>query len=136
MVIGLALLLTLAAGIAAAVDLHRLATPTGITQAWVQAALVADCERYAEFSVMPGSDRGDLTKAQCQALTTTARAFTGPSTVAVTDAVELRDGRATADVVVIRPGAPMLAGRVELTRASGDWRVVRNTFACALVACP
>ncbi len=135
-VVGLAVLLTLAAGIAAAVDMRRLATPGGTTQAWVHAALVADCARYAELSTLPGGGSKALTDKQCMTLTEAVRALSGPSSVAVTGVVELRDLRATADVVVVRPGSPMLAGRVELTRASGEWRVLRNTFSCSLIACP
>jgi len=135
-IVGLTLVLTLGAAVAAAVDLRRLASPQGTTQAWVQAALSGDCARYGELSVLPDGRTGELSAQQCQVLQSTARSYRGSATVSVMGAVVLRSGRATADVTVVRSAAPMLAGRVELTRALGHWRIERSTFACALLACP
>lgn len=135
-VLSLLVLLTLVAGVTAAVDLRRLASPAGATRAWVRAALTADCDTYGSLSTLPGGRPGRVDPAQCAVLMAAAPAGGSTAEVAVTGTAVLRDGTATADVVVARPREPVLAGRVVLVRVDGRWRVVRNAFTCALLTCP
>ena len=135
-VIGLAALVTLLASVAYAVDQRRLSTPAGVTQAWVQAALAADCGRYAELSAAPDGKRG-LTPAQCDLVLAASPPGPGRNgVVRVSGVVLLRDARATADVSISVSGFPQRASRVELSNASGEWIVLRTPSTCALLTCP
>lgn len=134
-VVGLLALLTLVFGISAAVDLRRLDSPEGTTRAWVQAALDADCTRYAELSVAPDGQR-EISADQCALVAAAVRGLTGPVSITISGVVLLPDQAATADVMVTAPGGAQRASRIQLSRASGAWLVVRTPSTCALLTCP
>ncbi len=134
-VVSLLALLVLVFGISAVVDMRRLDSPEGATRAWVQAALAADCDRYAELSVAPDGTR-PLTSDQCDLVKAAVRGLTGTITVTVGGIAMLPSQAATADVTVTAPGGAQRASRVELSKRSGDWLVVRTPSTCALLTCP
>ena len=134
-VVSLVAVLALVFGISAVVDMRRLDSPEGTTRAWVQAALAADCDRYADLSVPPEGEKA-LTADQCDLLKAAVRGLTGTVTVTVSGVALLPSQGATADVTVTAPGGAQRASRIELSKTSGDWRVVRTPSTCALLTCP
>lgn len=137
-VLAITILLTLGVGVTAVVDLRRLDTPAGAAQAWVQARLVGDCERYALLSVQAAADverRSD--DELCRALADTARAGIKEAIrtrVRVT-AVEQAGNVARVQVELKAEEGPTRSARLLLSDR-GRWQVVRDEAACGLLPCP
>jgi hypothetical protein len=139
-VLGLTILLTLGVGVTAAIDLRRLDTPAGAAQAWVQAALIGDCERYRMLSVPAADSPPDPrpTRQLCQALRAAADAGLKDAVrtrVRIAPGLLQQGSVARVSVELQREGEPPVTHRLLLSD-SGRWRVVRDAAACALVPCP
>jgi hypothetical protein len=136
--IAVLVVLALAVGVVAAVDLRRLQTPRGTALAWTGAAVFGDCTAYDRLSVAePGRPERRSDAEVCAALrraTQTTReqaARTGIDVLAVRPAgreavvrVEVRspDGTAQVDLPLVRRGR--------------GWAVVRTDEVCDAVGCP
>ena len=128
------IVLSLAVGVVAAVDLRRLQTPRGTALAWTGAAVFGDCTAYERLSVAD-DDRSD--EQVCRALregTEQAREQSGEIGIDVLD-VERRGREATVEVEIRRGDD---TDRVELPlRRKGDgWAVVLTDEVCEAVGCP
>lgn len=133
------LVLTLAVGVIAAVDLRRLQTPRGTALAWTGAAVFGDCTAYDRLSVRdPDALRPerrtdsevcrDLRRQTADARENAARIGLDVTSVA-------RRGReATVGVEVRRPDG---TDRVDLplVRRGDGWAVVRTPEVCLAVGC-
>lgn len=128
--------LSLAVGTVAAVDLRRLQTPTGTALAWAGAVVFGDCTAYARLSIAPESeDRGDA--AVCRELragTEEARAEAARIGIDL-ESVEQR-GREAAARVQIRRGDDVTSVELELRRKGDGWGVVLTEEMCRQVGCP
>ncbi len=139
-VLGLVVVLTLGVGVTAAIDLRRLDTPEGAAQAWVQATLIGDCNRYLLLSVAATTEPEDgrTTAGLCQDLLESSRAGLQDAVrtrVQVTGDI-VREGSVARVVVKLqREGTTAVSRRLLLSRQE-RWRVVRDAEACGLVSCP
>ena len=128
-------LLSLAVGVVAAVDLRRLQTPRGTALAWTGAAVFGDCEAYRRLSINEAADsRSD--ERVCEDLreeTGDARENAAQIGIDVV-AVEQRGREATVEVQVRRPGR---SATVELPlRRKGDgWAVLLTNEVCSAIGC-
>lgn len=128
--------LSLAVGTVAAVDLRRLQTPRGTALAWTGATVFGDCTAYERLSIPEQPD--DRSDAEiCRDL----REQTEPARQAAAQigidvlSVEQRGREATVEVEIRRPEGDE---RVELPlRRKGDgWGVVLTDEVCEAVGCP
>ncbi len=127
--------LSLAVGTVAAIDLRRLQTPRGTALAWTGAAVFGDCTAYDRLSIAPASERRS-DAAVCRALrasTEDARA------AAATIGIELRSveqrGREATAVVEIRRGQDETSVELPLRRKGDGWGVVLTDQVCRDVGC-
>lgn len=129
--IGVCVVLSLAVGSVAAVDLRRLQTPRGTALAWTGSAVFGDCTAYDRLSF------GGLTDAECAQLlraTREAREDSSQYGIDVLD-VQQRGREATVEVEVRTPdGADRVA--VPLRRRGDGWAVERTDAVCDVVRCP
>lgn len=136
--IGVLVVLCLAVGVVAAIDLRNLQTPRGTALAWTSAVVFGDCTAYERLSVPPDG-AGDVRSDEevCADLRrSTQEARDGSSAIGVEVlAVDERAEDARVDVRVTRP-----EGEEELElqlRPGGDgWVVVRSYEVCLQVGCP
>ena len=129
------LLVALAVGVVAAVDLRRLQTPRGTALAFTGAAVFGDCTAYRELSV--GRDGGDEDD-RCLELrrrTEEARARAGEVEIELVSVTEGDEG-AEAVVRVRRPGEPAREVPLELRRRGDGYAVELTAQTCAVLACP
>lgn len=129
------LLVALAVGVVAAVDLRRLQTPRGTALAFTGAAVFGDCTAYRELSV--GRDEGDE-DARClelRRLTEDNRARAGDVEITLVSAAERGDG-ARAVVRVRRPDEPAREVPLQLRRRGGGYAVELTEPTCAVLPCP
>ena len=130
--IAVLLLLSLAVGIVAAVDLRRLQTPRGTALAWTGAAVFGDCTAYDRLSV--GRD-GDVPCTALRERTEEARSTAAQIGIDVLS-VEQRGREASVEVEVRRPSGTRRAV-LPLQRKGDGWAVVLGATACGLVGgCP
>ena len=133
--IAVLLLLSLAVGVVAAVDLRRLQTPRGTALAWTGAAVFGDCTAYDRLSIA-GDDRSE--EVRCTALrerTEQARNTAAQIGIDVLS-VEQRGREASVEVEVRRPSGTRRAV-LPLQRKGDGWAVVLDEEVCALVrGCP
>ena len=128
-------LLSLAVGIVAAVDLRRLQTPTGTALAWTGAAVFGDCTAYDRLSVASDDRDEDVRCATLLAKTEEARQTAGQIGIDVVS-VEQRGREASVEVEVRRPSGTRRAV-LPLQRKGDGWAVVLDDRVCALVGgCP
>ena len=134
--IAVLLLLSLAVGVVAAIDLRRLQTPRGTALAWTGAAVFGDCTAYERLSVAPRDDRRD--DVRCTVLrerTQEARETAAQIGIDVLS-VEQRGREASVEVEVRRPTGTRRAV-LPLQRKGDGWAVVLDDRVCALVGgCP
>ena len=122
----------LLAGVTAAVDLRRLASPAGTARAWAEATVFGDCSRHLSLSVRAPGDRDRRVPDDvCQALR--ARSLQArtvvPGTRVTTRLLSRDDDDAVAEAVVTTPDGRTVA-RLPLLRTGDGWRVVRDDEAC------
>ena len=128
--------ISLAVGTVAAIDLRRLQTPRGTALAWTGAAVFGDCTAYDRLSIPPESeDRSDA--AICRELTAdTAEARAAAATIGIDlESVEQRGREATARMQ-IRRGDDTTTVELALRRKGDGWGVVLTDEVCRKVGCP
>jgi hypothetical protein len=131
--------LSLAVGITAAIDLRRLDTPLGTALGWTGAAVYGDCDAYVRLSQAdpagPAEARNDADL--CRDLrATTTEARTNPATIDIRGLAGPVDGdTSTVMITLVRPGSEREIV-LPLQRRDGDWRVLRTAQVCAVVGCP
>jgi hypothetical protein len=136
-VIAILLLLTLAVGVTAAVDLRRLHTPRGAALAWTEAATFGNCHAFLALSRpdVPTAER--RTDAEiCRSLrASTAKARNDVTRIALTaKSVEQHGGTAVA-VIEVRGPQGTLDVRLDLVRHGDEWLVVRRSASCDDISC-
>jgi hypothetical protein len=132
--IGVCVVLCLAVGTVAAVDLRRLQTPRGTALAWTGAAVFGDCTAYERLSV---GERRRTGAAFCRDLrerTEPARETGGRIGIDVLS-VEQRGREATVQVRVRRPEGTRSVD-LPLRRKGDGWAVVLTDQVCVAVNCP
>jgi hypothetical protein len=136
-VIAILLLLTLAVGVTAAVDLRRLHTPSGAALAWTEAATFGNCHAFLALSRPEDPTAERRTDAEiCRSLrASTAKARNEVTRIALTPkSVEQRGGSAVA-VIEVRGPQGTLEVRLDLVRDGDEWLVVRHSGSCDDVSC-
>ena len=130
------MLLSLAVGIVAAVDLRRLQTPRGTALAWTGAAVFGDCEAYRRLSVNEAEDFRSEERV-CQDLREeTEEARENASQIGIDVlAVEQRGREATVRVQVRRPDRDDATVELPLRRKGDGWAVVLTNDVCSAVGC-
>jgi hypothetical protein len=128
--IGVCVVLALAVGTVAAIDIRRLQTPRGAALGWTSAAVFGDCESYRRLSF------GDVDDQTCRDLldsTEEARQDSSQYGIDVVS-VEQRGREATVEVEVRTPDSTR---RVDLPlRRKGDgWAVELTDEVCDEVGC-
>ena len=136
--IGVLVVLSLAVGTVAAIDLRRLQTPEGTALAWVGAAVFGDCKAYERLSV-PGDREQDrrTREERCTALQDLTAPARERSAAYGIDLVELEPdgGRARARMRLTRPAGTRVVD-LSLQRDDSGWRVVRTAATCRVLRCP
>lgn len=128
--IGVCVVLSLAVGTVAAIDLRRLQTPRGTALAWTGAAVFGDCTAYERLSFGSLDDRACLDLLEA---TEEARQDSSQYGIDVVS-VEQRGREATVEVEVRTPSRTR---RVDLPmRRKGDgWAVELTDEVCDAVGC-
>ena len=128
--------LSLAVGTVAAIDLRRLQTPRGTALAWTGAVVFGDCTAYDRLSVAPESEtRSDAAVCrELRARTEEARAEAARIGIDL-ESVEQRGREATARVQ-IRRGDDTTSVELPLRRKGDGWAVVLTDEVCRKVGCP
>ena len=134
--IGVLVVLSLAVGVVAAVDLRRLQTPRGTALAWTGAAVFGDCVAYERLSIAEQpEERSD--EALCRDLrrgTEEARQTAAQIGIDVLS-VEQRGRRATVEVQVRRADRERTVA-LSLRRKGDGWGVLLTNEVCRVVGCP
>jgi hypothetical protein len=129
--IAVCIVLSLAVGVTAAVDLRRLQTPRGTALAWTGAAVFGDCTAFERLSF------GDFDERTCRDLlesTADARQESGRYGIDVLE-VEQRGRRATVEVEVRTPDGTRTVD-LPLRRKGDGWAVELTEEVCDAVGCP
>jgi hypothetical protein len=136
-VIAILLLLTLAVGVTAAVDLRRLQTPRGAALAWIEAATFGNCRAFLALSVVDDPTAETRTDDElCQALRkATADARADVTRIKITPRTVEQHGRTAVAVVTVRGPDGARDARLDLVHRGHDWLVIRSAGACGDVAC-
>jgi hypothetical protein len=136
-VIAILLLLTLAVGITAAVDLQRLHTPRGAALAWTEAATFGNCRAFLELS-RPGDPTAERRTDDeiCQALrASTAEARADVTRISITPRSVERRGRTAVVVIDVRGPSGSREVHLDLVHRGDEWLVVRGAGACGELTC-
>ncbi|MDT7572496.1 MAG: hypothetical protein QOE05_2670 [Actinomycetota bacterium] len=136
-VIAILLLLTLAVGITAAVDLRRLQTPRGAALAWTEAAVFGNCRAFLALSQVDDPTVERRTDDEiCRALrAATARARNDVTRISITPKSVVQQGRSADVLVQVRDPDGVHEVRLHLVHRGDDWLVVRSAGACGDVTC-
>jgi len=136
-VIAILLLLTLAVGVTAAVDLRRLQTPRGAALAWTEAATFGNCRAFLALSRPDDPTAERRTDDEiCRALrASTAEARRDVTRIAITSRSVEQRGRTAIAVIAVRGPDGTRELRLDLVHRGDDWLVVRRAGACGDVAC-
>ncbi|MBW3639468.1 MAG: hypothetical protein KY451_06440 [Actinobacteria bacterium] len=129
--------LCLAVGVVAAVDLRRLMTPRGTALAWTGAAVFGDCTAYRVLSVPDTGAGEERTDGElCSDLIrSTEQARREPTTIRIELlAVEMAGRQATAQMRVTRRD-DVDTTELQLMRRGDGWVVLRTADTCAAVGC-
>lgn len=134
--IGVLVVLSLAVGVVAAVDLRRLQTPRGTALAWTGAAVFGDCIAYERLSIPdePEQRSDDEICRRLFASTQEARQDAAAIGIDVVS-VEQRGREATVEVEVRRDERTRTVD-LPLRRKGDGWGVVLTDEVCAVVGCP
>jgi hypothetical protein len=136
-VIAITLLLTLAVGVTAAVDVRRLQTPRGAALAWIDAATFGNCRAFLALSRVDDPTAGRRTDDEiCRALrTATADARADVTRISITPRTVEQHGSTAVVVINVRAPAGARDVQLKLVHRGHDWLVVRAAGACGAVAC-
>lgn len=129
--IGVCVVLALAVGTVAAIDLRRLQTPRGTALAWTGAAVFGDCVAYERLSF------GDVDERTCRDLLASTESARRDSSQYGIDvlSVERRGRQATVELEVRTPeGVERVA--LPLRRKGDGWAVELTDEVCDAVGCP
>lgn len=133
--IGVLVVLSLAVGTVAAIDLRRLQTPRGTALAWTGAAVFGDCTAYERLSINEVNDnRSD--EEICRHLrrgTEEARERSSEIGIEVLS-VEQRGREATVEVAVRRSDEEVTVA-LPLRRKGDGWSVVLTNEVCSAIGC-
>lgn len=129
--IGVCLVLSLAVGTVAAIDIRRLQTPRGAALGWTSAAVFGDCESYRRLSSVE-----DFDERTCRELReSTQEAREQAATIGIDVlAVEQRGREATVRVEV-RRGEDAEQVDLPLRRKGDGWAVELTDEVCDVVGC-
>jgi hypothetical protein len=136
-VIAILLLLTLAVGVTAAVDLRRLHTPRGAALAWTEAATFGNCHAFLALSRPddPTSERRTDDEI-CRSLrASTAKARSDVTRIALTPKSVEQHGATAVAVIEVRGPQGTRDVRLDLVREGDQWLVVRRSATCDDVSC-
>ncbi len=136
--IGVLLVLALAVGAVAAVDLSRLMTPRGTALAWTGAAVFGECTAYERLSVAPPGAAADPRPetVRCRALAVrTAPAREQSSAYGIDLLSVTQDGRQANATVQVRRPTGSQSTRLDLVRSGDGWAVVRTEATCRTIGC-
>lgn len=127
------IVLVLAMGVTAAVDLRRLDTVGGAATSWTEAVTFGDCERYRLLSSpLPEVDDRRSDAEVCEVL----RAATADNRLDTTR-VDVRLVSAAESTAVVEVETPAGATQATLSLVRTDrWRVVLDAAACDPLGCP
>jgi hypothetical protein len=136
-VIAILLLLTLAVGVTAAVDLRRLQTPRGAALAWTEAATFGNCRAFLALSKPDDPNAERRTDDEiCRALrSATAEARRDVTRISITPRSVEQHGRTAVAVILVRGPNGTRELRLDLVHRGDDWLVVRGAGACGDVPC-
>ena len=128
--------LSLAVGTVAAIDLRRLQTPTGTALAWTGAAVFGDCTAYERLSIPDDSEtRSDA--AVCRELrASTEEARAEAARIGIDLESVDQSGREATARVRVRRGDDTTSVELELRRKGDGWGVVLTDEVCRAVGCP
>lgn len=136
--IAVLVVLCLAVGVVAAMDLRNLQTPRGTALAWTGAVVFGDCTAYERLSLAPegaGEVRSDE-EVCADLLRSTQDARDGSAGIGVEVlSVDERPEDALVDIRVRRPGGDEEL-ELRLRRGGDGWLVVRTSEVCRQVRCP
>ena len=127
--------LSLAVGIVAAIDLRRLQTPRGTALAWTGAAVFGDCTAYDRLSIAPDSETRSEA-AVCRDLrAATADARAAAATTGIDVLSVDQSGRDATVEVQVRRGDDETSVELPLRRKGDGWGVVLTDEVCRVVGC-
>ena len=134
--IGVLVVLSLAVGTVAAIDLRRLQTPRGTALAWTGAAVFGDCTAYERLSIAPEDEERSDEEICTELLASTqdAREMAGRIGIDVVS-IEQR-GRAATVVVEVRRGDDTTRVPLPLRRKGDGYAVVLTDEVCDAIGCP
>jgi hypothetical protein len=128
--IGVCLVLSLAVGAVAAVDLRRLQTPRGTALAWTGAAVFGDCTAYERLSF------GDLSERDClQLREATQEAREQAATIGIDVLSVEQRGREATVRVEVRRGDDAEQVDLPLRRKGDGWAVELTEEVCDAIGC-
>ena len=134
--IGVLVVLSLAVGTIAAVDLRRLQTPRGTALAWTGAAVFGDCTAYERLSIPDEPEERSDGEVCLRLVRSTEQARQESGTIGIdVVSVEQRGREATVEVVVRRDDRTRTV-ELPLRRKGDGWGVVLTDEVCAAVGCP
>ena len=136
-VIAILLLLTLAVGVTAAVDLRRLQTPRGAALAWTEAAVFGNCRAFLSLSQPDDATTERRTDSEiCRSLrAATAEARNDVTRIAIRPRSVVQHGRTADAVIEVREPVGTRELRLHLVHRGRDWLVVRDDGACHYLTC-
>ncbi len=136
--IAVLVLLSLAVGVVAAVDLRRLMTPRGTALAWTGAAVFGDCTAYDRLSV-PASGAAADRRSQAQRCLALRRATQDARDESGRVGIDLlqvqQDGRDARAVVRLSRPQGVAVVQLDLVRDGAGWAVVLTDATCRVVGC-
>jgi hypothetical protein len=133
--IAVLLLLSLAVGVVAAIDIRRLQTPRGTALAWTGAAVFGDCTAYDRLSI--GAADGSASK-RCAVLRQRTQQARDTAAQIGIDVLSVQQrGRAASVEVEVRRPSGRRSAVLPLRRKGDGWAVVLDDRVCRLVGgCP
>ena len=135
LVVALLVVLVVAVGATATVDLRRLQSPEGTAGAFVEAARDGDCDRVVRLLVLrgpSGGPGGTVTRGDCQRL---QALYAGADVAAATRRGQPAGGATAYVDVVLHRGSDSARQLLALLRRGGRWQVLDPTAYCAPGAC-
>ena len=134
--IGVLVVLSLAVGAVAAVDLRRLQTPRGTALAWTGAAVFGDCIAYERLAIPVEEEERSDEQVCARLLESTVEARQNAATIGIeVRSVEQRGREATVEVAVRREQRTRTV-ELPLRRKGDGWGVVLTDEVCDVVGCP
>lgn len=134
--IGVLVVLSLAVGVVAAVDLRRLQTPRGTALAWTGAAVFGDCIAYERLSI-PDEPEQRSDHEICRRLFASTQEARQDAAAVGIDVVSVKQrGREATVEVEVRRDERTRTVDLPLRRKGDGWGVVLTDEVCAVVGCP